>query len=872
MGFFYEEKKRAAAKQAAKRNPAKVSKSLERQLTVAGCASCPMDKEERYLRNAKMDATGSERPLLYVLGEAPGREEDAQGEQFIGKAGKVIRHSIPPDFATSVRWNNSIRCHPPDNRDPTSVELACCRGYVEEDIVRTKPAVIVGTGNVPLDWALGVSGINNWRGRKIPVKIRTHTCWYLPVLHPSYIARKQRTNKRGKKITTEWDRVFDMDMRNAVEFAESPHVFDRLDYMGDFGRDDFTANVEWVYGRGESDYRKVLRWLDRIAQLDSHGLDLETTGIRPYPDDSRILTMAVGTWEECYAFPVDHPKAWNRRTLKKLWDAIFDFIMHSGRKVCHNLEFEMEWLAYFLGTEILRSTEWDDTMAMGYALDERSRKMLSLDTMMAIYFGAKGFKDLFPLDKANMITQRLEDVLPYNGADSRVTHELFLLCSDLLALDDNAGPRYTHEQTVRSSSTLVLSQLTGLVPDFKARDDIMEELQAEADGYVAEMQRLQEVKQWERMSGQKFSATNPHNVLGVLRDVCRCPEVRKDNGKFSTDEETLQKIDERDSKLPALILKFRGLDKIIGTYLRTLEKYVHDDGLIHTNYNSKLTSTQRLSSDDPNSQNYPKRKYRQVRKIVKAPEKHILCCFDYGQIQARGIAVLSEDQAFHDALWENLDIHSEWTQNLFDVFPRWWDIIYDEYGEEDDTDEKLFKKGRNSIKNGWVFPLFFGSSNKSCSENLHIPVRIADELAGEFWSKFRGVKKWHERLQKFYNRHGYVESPTGRRRRAPLGWNEMINSPVQLTEVDIVQEAMNRASEHGWDSCLNIHDDMSYYLQLATMEKDVDTLGEILATVDFDWFTVPLLVEVTSGMNWCDQKELKEFDSREFGHTRRGWK
>lgn len=868
MAFFYEDKKRERTQKAARSNKGKVSKSIEAQLKVAGCASCPMNKDEKYLRNPKMPATGPGKPWLYVLGEAPGEDEDREGEQFIGKAGKIIRGSIPSSFASKVRWNNSIRCHPPKNRDPTAVEIACCRKYVEEDIAASKPSVIVGTGNVPLDWMLKASGINNWRGRKIPVKIKDHVCWYVPMLHPSYISRKQRVSKRGNKIKTEWDRVFSMDMDFAMDLADSATV---PEYLGELTKEDFVDKVDWVYGESEQDYRKVLKWMDAVAQLDSHGIDIETTGIRPYPTGSRILTIAVGTWDNTYAFPVDHPKAWRTRKLaQKIKDALTDFLIHSGKKVAHNLEFEMEWLAYFLGREVLDS-DWGDTMAMGYALDERSRRMLSLDAMLTIYFGIAGYKDMFPLDKTRMIDEPLKDVLPYNGADSRTTHRLFLRLKEELHKKGNEGPEFTHKQTVRSSPTLVLSQLKGLVADFAARDTIMGELDVELVGFVKGMLELPEVKRWEQLTGNKFSATNNHHHLGVLRDVVKCPEVRKENGKFSTDEEVLAKIDERKTRLPALLLKFRGMDKIVGTYLRPLEKYVQADGLIHTQYNSKLTATQRLSSEDPNSQNYPKRKYRKVRRIVGCKEGDVLVCFDYGQIQARGIAILSGDKVFHDALWNNMDIHKEWTQMLFDEYPRWWDIIYDEYGEKGDSDEKLFKKGRNSIKNGWVFPQFFGSSSASCAKNLHIPERVAANLDGAFWDKFRGVKDWHKRLQEFYNKNGYVESPTGRRRRAPMGWNEMINSPVQLTEVDVVQEAMNRASEAGWDSCLNIHDDMSYYMRAATLDAEVEELGELLATIDFDWMTVPVIVEVTSGINWCDQKELNEFDSREFGHTQRGW-
>ena len=85
-----------------------------------------MDKLEGTLTSPKMVPTGAASPMVYVLGEAPGEQEDLQAEQFIGSSGQLLRQMVPLEMRDRVRYNNTIRCRPPDNRTPTATEINCC--------------------------------------------------------------------------------------------------------------------------------------------------------------------------------------------------------------------------------------------------------------------------------------------------------------------------------------------------------------------------------------------------------------------------------------------------------------------------------------------------------------------------------------------------------------------------------------------------------------------------------------------------------------------------------------------------------------------------------------------------------------------------
>lgn len=188
-------------------------------LAALGCAGCPLN--EASLEHPKMPASGAKQPQVLVLGEAPGAEEDEQGIQFVGKAGKVLRQALPKGYEKITRFNNSINCRPPANRAPSPQERECCRVRIETDIEKTKPKVIIGTGAVPLEWRIGQTAIGAWRGRQMPVKIGDHVCWFVAAHHPSYIMRIEHA-KNGKEIAE----CFKRDLAMAYEITDKPSVID----------------------------------------------------------------------------------------------------------------------------------------------------------------------------------------------------------------------------------------------------------------------------------------------------------------------------------------------------------------------------------------------------------------------------------------------------------------------------------------------------------------------------------------------------------------------------------------------------------------------------------------------------------------------
>lgn len=876
MGFLRDRLKQEAKVETKKRNKEASRSSLD-VLKAKGCKACPLDKAD--LHHPKLNATGSRRPIFYILGEANGREEDERGRQFIGDAGKRIRPVFGERWLPYCRWNNCINCRPPKNRNPTAVEIACCSGRVEEDIERTKPKVIIGTGNVPLQWMLQESGIGRWRGRLVPVRVGTHECWFYPIYHPSWLNRQGGSSDYEATFDNDLEKLFDRVQSNSLPVARKITPSKK--------------GMEWVLGENDKDVAKVEEWLDLLRSKKFLGEDVETQNIRPYNTDSRLLTISFSSGDFTCAFPVDHPKAWgtNRRR-NKVIDLLGEFLFsYEGTMIAQNLSFELEWFAFLYGVDVIRAFDWHDTMSVGFALDQRKgTHNLGMITKQWLGFNVKELSP--PMNKARMVDEPLSDVLPYNCYDSKYTYLAFWPMWAELNRKGNERLRdnvYLNHH-IKGTQSCVIAQMEGIVPDFKEVEKVHDILEKGVEEVGVEIVKRPEVRKFERTFGRKFSPTSDKDVHAMFKEVLKRTEGIRGN-KYSADEKVLGKMDPKEVPLAPLILQNRNLNKMKSTYVDATYTLVYPDGLLHTIYKLWWTLSGRLASEDPNTQNYPRRKDKWIRKLIRALDGCRLVSLDYGQIDARNIAMYSEDEYYIKALWEGMDIHQVWTDRLIDEYPTALDNMYDRADEydmiKDPNDEsQLVKQIRDIMKNQWTFPCFYGAEVKNLvailSQLLDVPERIIQILFDEFWDTFRGVKKWQEWLLDFYDEYHYVETMQGRKIYGPLRQNQIFNIPIQGTTAEVVLDAMNRCSEAAYPSIrrkkkvthnrnlqpiMQIHDDLTFNIQdNDKFDYHVKKIAEIMCAVPFDWVSVPIVVEVKEGPNWAEQEDYGEFSSdRDFG-------
>lgn len=861
MSFFFNETK-AEVKPKGKAPPKKRQDIPIASLQQLGCSVCPRD-QDKDLISPKMRPSGAKSPLIYLLGSAPSEREDEDDNHWTDKPGEMIYSKFGRAFMQDeVRSNFITQCR----GDQTVIEIECCRGRIVADIEQSKPLLIVTIGDAPFQWATGVTkgGVMPHRGTIFVAKIGTHVCYVMPLLYPNFVFKKKQYGK------SEYELALEMDVRKAKAFVQSPDFEPaKGQFVGPYDQ-----GVEVITGREPGDLQRLERALQKLAREPNSAIDIETNGLRPYfLKDPKIWMVAAGTFEHTVVFPVDHPDGWGGDgTRRKVWGLLLDYLLASGRKACHNLALEMEWFGFFFSGEILRRTEWDDTMGMCHTLDERGgTKSLGMQTRIHFGFDVKALSNI---DVKRILEYPLRDTLRYCGLDTKWTDKLRRKLEPLVEIENRAE----YERKLRLAPTLVLTEAKGMPADMRYARDLADKLEGTLESVEAKLRRTPEVRAYGTRFGS-FSPTNPDHVLKLMRDICRRDEIRVEDNKggertvrYTTDEEALLKIPAGDVPAAALILEHRSASKLLGTYVQPVlaQRIVCPDGRIRSKYSSMVAVTGRLSSDDPNIQNWPARKHREIRGIVHAGDGEIIAACDYGQIEFRVVGMASEDPNLVRACWTGYDVHKFWAERLLEIYPPMKDHIVREFEIKDWDDPKKggVKVLRQDMKNMWVFPQLFGSSLRSCAENLHLPDNVAEDLGAEFWDEFRVVKKWHERTLQSYEKNLYVETLGGRKRRGPQTKNEIINHPIQGTALDIVTLAMNVLSERSLleedpdlQPNFNGHDDLSFWLPEVRAPKKIESIVREMCLPRFDYINVPLVVEVKTGKRWHDLQEIGVYRS-----------
>lgn len=866
LGFFHEEPTKVSAHRLAAPTAKKGMHIPIHTMQEMNCKACPSD-DDRSLRHAKMEPMGKDGANVYILQSAPSIDEDKTGDYLSDRAGDALWNVLSElRYQKKVRINATVRCyqgHAKNWRQPEVGPTECCRRFQVQDIEQHKPKVIIGIGDAALAWATGHrENFMALCGTMFAVKIGRHVCWFMPVAYPNFAYNEKRRDN------DEYALAFKHYIRRAVQAAEDdiapPVVYST--------KADYERGIELITGQSEGDMARLETALHSALRNRYNGLDYETSGLRPWMQrEPHIWTAAVGSYEHTVAFSVDHPEGWGTETrMRRVRGLLGEFLMQSGPKICHNLAFEMEWTNYFYGDEPLRLTEWEDTMALAHTLNEQpGAKGLGIQTLIHFGFDVKKQSNV---DASRLLDYPLPEVLLYNGMDTKWTHKHFTHVRPIVA--QRKGDDWEYERKVRLAPTLVLTQAKGMPVDVEYAKRIDAEFKAKSDEATAKLLRTPEVQKFERKFGT-FRVGNTDDDLKLMKMLER-PEIEvEERGKtrMTTDASALSSMPAKEVPSAGLILEVRGIEKLRGTYIvPAIEgKYLSPlDGWMRCQYGHMVAVTGRLNSEDPNLQNFPKRKHREVRGMVYAPDGFWIAALDYGQIEARVFAMASEDEALMRALWTGYDIHGYWADWFLKKAPEWADYLSSEFSVKRDDAKGIRKTARDHVKNRWVFPQFFGSAVESCANNLHLDVDVARAGAEQFWDEFRGVKRWQEKLMRNYEKNLYVETLTGRRERGPLTKNQILNQPIQGTAADIVTTAMNVLSEMAYEEKnpelqpnLNVHDDLTFLLSDDGVEAKMERIARVMCTSRYSFINVPLIVEAAIGSRWHELEKYADFRSDE---------
>jgi len=513
-----------------------------------------------------MIPTGAEDADIYFLGTAPTHADDNSGQHFSGAVEVLLEPYIPYEWKNRIRYNSTIRCHPGD-RIPVFTEFEACRPSIIRDIEKTKPKAVFGFDDFPLKWLDIQKQTPHWRGRCLPIQIGKHVCWYYHFTGPAFLLGLDSYKR------TEPERALEFDLKHAFEEVETlpAPVIHTKEYA--------SKNLVLLTGvKGDLD--KLAKLLEWAKDQDDIGVDYETNCLRPYQADSRILTVAVGTDAKAIAFAYQHSQSkWAKDDLAKVTKLWIDFLRHSKRKAVHNLMFEMEWTAYKFGYDLLRASDWGCSQMQASILDERTGNKekdgpLSLGFLTRQHFGLN-IKTVSSLDRKKLSEEDLELVLRYNAIDARYHHLLYKAQAQRLLDADMVGQ---YKIRLRRIPTCVLTQLKGILVDQAHTAKLHKEYSATIGKLQTKISFDPDAKKFAKVFKHEFNPESPEDVKKLFRDMLKRDEGHQKDGKYSTDEDTLDTIDH---PLSSLIVALRGARKLDSTYL--YEPW--PDGLVHAVFN-----------------------------------------------------------------------------------------------------------------------------------------------------------------------------------------------------------------------------------------------------------------------------------------------
>jgi len=493
----------------------------------------------------------------------------------------------------------------------------------------------------------------------------------------------------------------------------------------------------------------------------------------------------------------------------------------------------------------------DERTGGSHRKDDRKRGgkggPLSLGFLTQLCFGIN-IKKLSILDMKKLDKEDLVEVLRYNAIDGKYH---YLVYQEQRYRLNEQGLMQQYKDALKCVPTCALTQVVGVPIDLEESDRLSIQFNKTIKRLDKEIHADPDIKDFGR-----FNPASSDDVIAFFRDFMKYKEGLLESGKYSTDKDVLDRIDH---PVAQMIVEFRKESKKESTYI--YRPHVWPDGLLHQILNLLFTVTGRTSSDSPNLQNMPVRdqEAKKIRKQIVAPFGHSLVAVDYGQIEFRVLAMMSKAKTMIKALWEGYDVHGEWAERLVKAYPP----LLDRYEMKNPM-----KVVRKDMRTNWTFPICFGSQFESVCEGLKIPEHYLEPEWDEFKIQFPEIFQWHTVLKEFYYKHGYVETMGGRRRRAPMSFNKLINAPVQGTTAELVLHGMNSCSKMAHDKddwyfqpILNIHDDLTFIWPDSKLDYYLEPTINSMLDLPFDFISVPITLEVSLGQNLAEMSEVMKVSS-----------
>ena len=593
-----------------------------------------------------------------------------------------------------------------------------------------------------------------------------------------------------------------------------------------------------IYQRIES-FEELKLLVEKMMKQEIVAFDTETEGLNALETDIVGISFS---WQKGigYYLPIKN----NKSVHEKSFEILKPFFESTEIiKVGHNIKFDIQVLHKY---NVKVSSPIYDTMVAHYLINPDMRH--NLDTLSESYlnYSPISIESLIGKKGKNQISMRdvsIDKITDYASEDADITLQLKSIFDKEIEVNNLSKIFYDIEIPMIN----VLSEME--TEGIKIDTSYLEKLDKE---FEEDLEKLK--KEIFKKSGEEFNLNSPKQLGEILFDKLKLVSKPKKTktGQYSTSEEVLSSL-ANDHKIIEDILEWRSLDKLQNTYVKSLPNEVSSlTNRVHSSFNQTVTTTGRLSSNNPNLQNIPIRTAngQKIRRaFIPRGSDYILMAADYSQIELRVIASMSNEENMIDAFVNNQDIHTMTASKIYNVDP-----------------ENVTREQRGNAKTV-NFGIIYGVSAFGLSQQTDLNRSESKVMIDNYFLNYPGLKKYMSDQIDFARNNGYVETIMGRRRYLQNinSQNNMlrsssernaINAPIQGSAADIIKIAMiNINSELKKQSLkskmlLQVHDELVFDVH----KSEKDQIQDIVKTTmeSAVKLKVPLKIDLEFGKNWLE--------------------
>ena len=612
-------------------------------------------------------------------------------------------------------------------------------------------------------------------------------------------------------------------------FSETYNLKSNIDNLND---------LKSTYQKVES-FEELNLLVDKMMKQEVVAFDTETEGLNAF--ETNIVGISF-SWKKGigYYLPITN----NKSVHEKSFEILKPFFESTEIiKVGHNIKFDIQVLKKY---NINVSYPIYDTMVAHYLINPDMRH--NLDTLSESYlnYSPISIESLIGKKGKNQISMRdvsIDKITNYASEDADITLQLKGVFDK--EIEVNNFNKIFYDIEIPMINVLSDMETEGI----KIDTSYLKKLDKEFEEDLGKLK-----KEIFKKAGEEFNLNSPKQLGEILFDKLKLVSKAKKTktGQYSTSEEVLSSL-ANDHKIIEKILEWRSLDKLQNTYVKSLPKEVSRlTNRVHSSFNQTVTTTGRLSSNNPNLQNIPIRTAngQKIRRaFIPRNSDYILMAADYSQIELRVIASISNEENMIDAFTNNQDIHTMTASKIYNVDP-----------------ENVTREQRGNAKTV-NFGIIYGVSAFGLSQQTDLNRSESKVMIDNYFINYPGLKKYMSDQIDFARNNGYVETIMGRRRYLQNinSQNNMlrsssernaINAPIQGSAADIIKIAMiNINSELKKQSLkskmlLQVHDELVFDVH----KSEKDQIKDIVKTTmeSAVKLKVPLKIDLEFGKNWLE--------------------